>query len=82
MGRAGRVMRIGHAFFLLAPPVRLGHGGPFNVLIQYGLNFVYTKKKIRSALDSFNYKPFGSPVVVAASTRSSSFQGTLLLATW
>ena len=39
-------------FFLLDPPVRLGHGGPFNVLIQYGLNFVYTKKedKVRFGL--------------------------------
>ena len=38
--------------FLLVPPVRFGQGGPFNVLIQYGLNFVYTKKedKVRFGL--------------------------------
>ena len=53
-----------------------------NVLQYNGLNFVYTKQKqIRSALDSFHYKIFVSPVLVAAGTRSSSFQVNFLLAT-
>ena len=38
--------------FFIGPSCPLWTGGPFTVLIQYGLNFVYTKKedKVRFGL--------------------------------